>query len=227
MNIKCNEDFNFFKVKNILLVTEDNNIKDTIKENFESDFNSFICKKSLKNINNYYDFHLIIIDISTNNIFEVVSVLTLQAKETPVIFISNEFENNLFEYINRIKLKNIISKDSIIEYFKYYVGIILKESNLIHFNDGFSFDLNNENFYKNEKIVNLTILETRLLKYLIKHRYKIVTYDEIKNNVWKDKKYSTFAMRNIVKKIRDKSSPNIIHNLSKNGYELGNYYIFS
>lgn len=227
MNIPCSNNFDLLKDKNLLLISQDNDVIDNINENLSHELESLVYKEDLLKLSNYNDYNLIIIDISNYNLEEVSSILSLKAKDVPIIFIADEIDITILDCAKKIKLRNIVLKNQNIEFLKYYVAIILDKTNLVHFENGFSFDLNNNTFYKNNIKVSLTTLERTLLRYLIKRKNEIVTYEEIENSVWKNKKYSVDGMRNIIKQIREKSFYSVILNMSKKGYTIGNYHIFS
>lgn len=66
--------------------------------------------------------------------------------------------------------------------------------------------------------IDLTKIETKFLKLLIENKNSIVTYDVVKDNIWKTKDMSIFTMRNFVNKIRNKTYKSIIKNKSGYGY---------
>lgn len=66
--------------------------------------------------------------------------------------------------------------------------------------------------------IDLTKIETKFLKLLIENKNNIVTYEILKDNIWKTKDMSIFTMRNFVNKIRNKTYKSIIKNKSGYGY---------
>jgi DNA-binding winged helix-turn-helix (wHTH) protein len=66
--------------------------------------------------------------------------------------------------------------------------------------------------------IDLTKIETKFLKLLIENKNSIVTYEIVKENIWKTKEMSIFTMRNFVNKIRNKTYKSIIKNKSGYGY---------
>lgn len=227
MNIPCSKNFEILKDKNLLLISQDNFVVDNIKENLSYELKDLIHKESLLDISNFNDYNLIIIDVLNENLEELSLLLSLKAKDIPIILIVDEIDITILDCGKNIKLRNIVLKNQNIDFLKYYVAIILDKTDIIYFENGFSFDLSNDTFYKNNIIVNLTTLERDFLKYLIKRKNEIISYEEIKNSVWKNNKYSIYGMRNVIKQIREKSFYDIIFNVSKKGYRIGSYHIFS
>lgn len=227
MNAICTTSFNFLREKSVLLISEDKNLIKNINYNLFEDLKEIETVNSILNIANYSKYDLIIVDIDDNDLSIVSSILSSNAKEIPVILISSEIQNRILDLSDYIKLRNIILKDINTDYIKYYVALTLKKSTIINFNDGYYFDMNKDKLYCNGRVIKLTLLETQLFRYLIDNRNKIVSYEEIKNNVWDGKKFTIFGMRNIINKIREKSYYDIITNVSKSGYIIQNYHIFS
>ena len=48
----------------------------------------------------------------------------------------------------------------------------------------------------------------------------LVNYEIISEIVWKNKKYSIYGLRNVVKSIRKKTEESFIKNFSNNGYRI-------
>ncbi|MDD2888742.1 MAG: helix-turn-helix domain-containing protein [Aliarcobacter sp.] len=92
----------------------------------------------------------------------------------------------------------------------------------IQLEEGFSWVVATSKLLKenNESIstIDLTKIETKFLKLLIENKNNIVTYDVVKENIWKTKDMSIFTMRNFVNKIRNKTYKSIIKNKSGYGY---------
>ena len=95
-----------------------------------------------------------------------------------------------------------------------------KRADKIFLNNGYYYDAYRERFYGPKGEVALTNFEFNLLKLLVDNPTKIVSYDEIKKNVWKEKPMSIFTMRNVVNKIRKKTYQAIIKNNSSKGYQI-------
>ena len=106
-------------------------------------------------------------------------------------------ENAIEEYLNT-EVSDIITLSN---------GYFYKKSIKILFND------------KHEPI-EFTNLEQEFFYFLITQANTIVSHQSILDNVWAKKEASIFTMRNIVKKIRDKSYPSIIKSHSGQGYQI-------
>jgi DNA-binding response OmpR family regulator len=97
-----------------------------------------------------------------------------------------------------------------------------KRSDKILLAEGVYYDAYRERFYDDNGAISFTKFEFQVLKLLLDNHDKIVSYDDIKKNVWKEKKMSIFTMRNVVNKIRNKTYYEIIRNNSSKGYQIDN-----
>lgn len=98
-------------------------------------------------------------------------------------------------------------------------NIPFKVSNVYKLDYGFSYCLGTQTLYKNDEVVPLTKLENKLIALLINSK-EVVTIEKIKNDVWKGKEMTVFTMRNVIKKIRDKTYHEIIKSKSGCGYSI-------
>ena len=227
MSIEYVKSFKSLSEKDILLISQDEKIINLIKKDLIDLVHKFESTNSILNITSYTNYDLIIIDMDKNDLSLIYPILSKSAKDTPIIYITSKMDNNILHYSKDIKLKNIIFKNEQINFLSYYLTIILEKSRFIMFKDGYYFDIDNNEFFHNNRLLKLTTLETDLLKFLIKNRSEIVTYEEIEKSVWKDSKFTIYGMRNLINKIREKSYYDIISNITKTGYTINNYHFFN
>lgn len=71
-----------------------------------------------------------------------------------------------------------------------------------------------------EKEIQLTKKEYLLLELFIKHKKKIVGYDEIEREVWQDSSMSSEALRALVHSLRHKTYRELISTYSGIGYKM-------
>ena len=224
---KNNNSFNY-KNKSVVLLSIDEDFKKKISKTFLDSFDKLELVSSILNINDFNNYDLIIVDLDKNDLTLTSSILAQSAKEIPVIFAVSSLENrNFLSNEDGVFLNHIYLKTCDLQLLKYQIALTFKNNSTINLYNGFYFDVNKDILYENAKQVKLTLLELDLLKFLLKNRNKIVSYDEIKEIVWKDRKYTVYGMRNIVNKIREKTYYDIIVNKSKNGYIIENYHINS
>ena len=104
----------------------------------------------------------------------------------------------LLEHINKLALKLNKQKQS-----------KLKED--------FIFDNNSLSLYKNNTLISLTKREKELFYILIKHKNQLVTTQDIKEKLW-DSEVNDEALRTFIKRVRIKTSKDLIENVSGQGY---------
>lgn len=104
----------------------------------------------------------------------------------------------LLEHINKLALKLNKQKQS-----------KLKED--------FIFDNNSLSLYKNNSLINLTKREKELFYLLIKHKNQLVTSQDLKEKLW-DSEVNDEVLRTFIKRVRIKTSKELIENVSGQGY---------
>jgi DNA-binding response OmpR family regulator len=85
---------------------------------------------------------------------------------------------------------------------------------------GFYFDLKSSLFYFENSIIKMTKKELLFLSLLVKNRDKIITYEEIEEEVWEHECMSIRSLRTTIGILRKKIPFNIISNISNMGYKL-------
>ena len=79
------------------------------------------------------------------------------------------------------------------------------------------FDNNSSTLYKNSSLVILTKREKEFFHLLIKHKNSLVTTEQIKSTLWKEEVQDE-RLRTFIKRLRLKTSKDIIENISGQGY---------
>ena len=87
--------------------------------------------------------------------------------------------------------------------------IVLKEN--------FIFDNNSINLYKNDELITLTKREKEFFYLLIKYKNNLVTTEQIKQTLWNEE-VNDERVRTFIKRLRLKTSKEIIENVSGQGY---------
>lgn len=95
---------------------------------------------------------------------------------------------------------------------------IILENNFIYCSD-------KKALYQNEKMINLTRTENKLINLLMSNINCVVEYSIIENYVWEEKIMTSEALRMCIKKIRNKTYSNIIENIQGCGYKISSKII--
>lgn len=116
-------------------------------------------------------------------------------------------------------LKNSASSDMSVD--EYIKSILEKELvGTVRLEYDYVYDLKKRVLMKGDTVIILTDLEKQLIDLLIRNINKFVSSDEIIENLSRSKKMSIFSMRNFIKKIRDKTSKDLITVKSAVGYMI-------
>jgi DNA-binding response OmpR family regulator len=126
-----------------------------------------------------------------------------------------ELNEDDYQKLLKISSYNKLDKEA------YARSIIKKDlDSNIYLEYGYVYDLNKKSLVHNNDLIILTSFEEQLFEYLIKNMDRYVSSDEIIENIFKTKPMSIFAMRNLIKKIRDKTHKDLIIMKSSVGYMI-------
>ncbi|MDX4067797.1 response regulator transcription factor [Aliarcobacter skirrowii] len=215
-------------MKNLkVLIVEDeidlaNLIKSSIKELF---FKVVIAKDGLEAIKKFDSFKpdIIISDIMMPNLngLEMSKKIKEKYSETPIVILSaHSHKEMLLEAINLGISKYFIKPFDIEEFIEYLKELSKKinKNKSIKLKDNFVFDFNNLSLYQNDILVNLTKRERQFLALLIENKNSYVTTLDIKKTLWKNEIVSDERLRTFIKRLRAKTSKELIENVSSQGY---------
>lgn len=215
-------------MKNLkVLIVEDeidlaNLIKSSIKELF---FKVVIAKDGLEAIKKFDSFKpdIIISDIMMPNLngLEMSKKIKEKYSETPIVILSaHSHKEMLLEAIDLGISKYFIKPFDIEEFIEYLKELSKKinKNKSIKLKDNFIFDFNNLSLYQNDILVNLTKRERQFLALLIENKNSYVTTLDIKKTLWKNEIVSDERLRTFIKRLRAKTSKELIENVSSQGY---------
>ena len=223
--MNCDE---LLKTLNILYAEDEEGIRETLKDVLEEEFNRFETAKNGKEaldlfINRSFDIVITDIEMPIMNGMEFAKEIKNISQNTPVLLLTAYSEKErLFEAIdigiNKYLVKPFTPEkllETICEIAKKFTSLKVK------IGDNFYYDkLKRTIFDKEGKIVNLTKKELSFLELLIKNRKRAVRVEEIKNEIWEDETFTQNALRTLVKRVRQKTSKEIIRNFPAIGYGI-------
>lgn len=229
-------------MKKIMLVDDDKEIRDLIKRYLEIDgYEVSAFENGLDALNVLDDhFSLIILDVMMPEIngFEL-SELIRKKVNTPILFVSAKAsEQDKFvgfsvggdDYLAKpfsftelgLKVKSLIRR-----YVQYDSGNQIEAPSEQLQIDNLTLDLAKNLLYQDDKLIELTEREFRILKLLASNRGKIFSIQNIYEAVWEDDYYYSSAntvmvhIRNLRKKIeKTPDDPQIIVNVWGRGYKI-------
>lgn len=207
-----------------------------IRENMSKTLN-LLCKnciefQSAEELLNYYEknsVHIIITDINLPNMngIELIKKIREKDEKIPIILLTAYIETQYL--FDAIKYKVVEYLPKPIDYetliqalLKATKDLVNNGSYIIKINKNLFFNvLNKELLTIDKKKIPLTPKELKLLNLFIKNKNKIVTYEEIKNQIWENSyEVTESAFKNLINKLRNKISKDSIVNISKIGYRL-------
>ena len=93
----------------------------------------------------------------------------------------------------------------------------LNKKRQVKLKEDFMFDNNSMSLYKNTVLINLTKREKEFIHLLIKVNNKVVDSEYIKENLWNEE-VNDERLRTFIKRLRIKTSKDLIENISSQGY---------
>ncbi len=107
--------------------------------------------------------------------------------------------------------------EEVLEYL-IFLAQKLNKHRIIYLNKHFSFDNNTKNLFEDNVLVNITKREKQFIALLIKNKEDITTKKEIKKLLWKEEEISDDRLRTFIKRLRKKTSKELIKNIPSQGY---------
>ena len=193
---------------------------------------SYACY-SIDECNNFFennDTSLILLDINLQDGsgFDLCKKLR-EKKDIPILFVSARNTDD-----DKIIALNIGGDDYIEK--PYSLGVLLAKIKVIlkryvkedkkEYNDNhLKIDFINKEIYVDNNIVKLTSLEFKLLAYLVENSNRLITKEELFDNVWQDKWTGDGTLNVHIRKLReaielDPNNPKYITTVWKEGYKF-------
>jgi DNA-binding response OmpR family regulator len=114
-----------------------------------------------------------------------------------------------------------VDPDELLEYISLLIPK-LKKSTLIKLKNGFSFNIEERKLYLNNNIVKITKREINLLNFLLTKEEYMANNISIKKLLWKEE-VSNERLRTFIRRLRAKTSKELIVNSSGLGYGLATH----
>lgn len=231
--LKSNNHSNILKKLTILYIEDEKNIRENVKKVLE-----LLCEnvfdvenvEDAKSILEKERIDIIISDINlpgTNGLDFVENIRTID-KTIPVILLSAYTDTKYLLAATKLKLIDYLTKPIDFKILnnalhKCVQDIIDNSRYIISFSEEINYNVLYKRLYDNKSNseISLTAKELELLDYLILNSNRIVSQEELKNNIWKDSFEATdSALKNLLNKLRKKIGKESIINISGVGYRL-------
>ncbi len=217
----------------ILYVEDEEDIREMLKDVLKDDFKRFITAKDgeegfrkFKEIK----FDIVVTDIEMPKMDGMTLAKSIKkiSKETPVILLTAYSEKErLFHAIDVGVNKYLVkpfTPDKLLNVICEIAKEHLQKDKIVKLNDELYFDLRKRGVYTKEgESITLTRKELKFLELLVKNRDRVVTIEEIESVIWRDEIFTEAALRALVKRVRQKTSKEMIKNFPGIGYKLIKY----
>ena len=131
-------------------------------------------------------------------------------------YLLDAIELNLEKYI----IKPLTSRNLMPALTKAIDSLEQQKNFKIFLDESFYFDNNTSLFYFNNKVIDLPKKELLFLKLLTLNKDRVVSYEEIEQNIWEEEYMSLNSLRTSIRFLRKKIPFNCIKNISNMGYKL-------
>jgi len=154
--------------------------------------------------------------------YEVIEWIKRVNKDIPVIFMTAYTDIQSIEKAYNLGCSDYLKKpfDLIELYLRVKQLLDIQNIQKVQLSESVIFDMENEQLYYFEHIQKLTKIQRKILKILIKHRNKVVTYNILMSEVWNDNFIKVNTIASHIKEIRKYIPDNMIESLRAEGYRL-------
>jgi DNA-binding response OmpR family regulator len=223
---------NLLKTLKILIVEDESRLASLLKDAISEYFHSVVIAKDgeegLKRFKaNKPD--IIITDIMMPNIngLEMTKKIKELDELIPIIVLSAHSDKEKLLLAIDIGINKYFIKpfdpDEVLEHINK-IAPTLNKRKKIKLKDGFVFDNNSTSLYKDGTLLKLTKREKEFFYLLLKHQNKVVETSLIKETIWEED-VNDERLRTFIKRLRLKTSKDLIENASGQGYLISPTYI--
>lgn len=212
----------------ILLLEDDTVLADILVDYLQEEYSvthTYSMKKALSlSEKTNYDLYIFDINVPDGDGISLLKELRSFSDETPTIFITafhdtkhlkSAFESGANDFIKKpFDLEELTQR---IENIKRHFGL----SSLVEIASGLVFDTQNHLIIKEKTSQHLSTKESLTLHYLYKNRHRVVSVDEMLQNLWEyDEMPSGDAVRTLIKELRKYVGKEHILNIRGEGYRF-------
>ncbi len=173
-------------------------------------------------------FDLLLLDVRTPSIsgFNLLKKLRKDGIKTPVIFLTSLTDIDNLSKGYELGCSDYIRKPFELKELQYRIEQTIKTSlyrsneDVIELKNGFSFNIVKEVLYKNNKEINLSSIEKKLVATLVKERGYYLSLDVLQELVWDGKDISYSDIRMSISRVRQKCKEDFIQTKKMVGYRV-------
>ena len=208
----------------VLLVEDNSNIRESLEYSFSENNIDLVSKSCINDTIEYLEYNkvdAVILDVTLpdGNGFDLYTH-HIMIKDIPTIFLTaNDAEEDIVKAFEMGASDYITKPFRTLELIARLNRILNKK--ILKLKD-ITFDMNKMVVYKNDKVVNLTSLELKILNLLFNNINKVVSRDKIIESIWEgtgnDVNDNTVTV--YMKRIREKLGSDIIVTIKGLGYRV-------
>ena len=216
-----------FKTISILLAEDETKLALAMKTAIGEYFHKFIVthdgEEALKAYHKYMP-NIVITDILMPKLtgLELMQEFRKVNDDLPIIILSAHSDSDkLLKAIDLGVTKYFIKPvdpDELLEYISLLIPKI-KKKKIIKLKDDFNFNIQKKELYLNASSINLTKREINLITFLLEQKEYMANNITIKKLLWNEE-VSDERLRTFIRRLRAKTSKNLIINSSGLGYSL-------
>ncbi|NOQ30300.1 MAG: response regulator [Helicobacteraceae bacterium] len=210
----------------ILLLEDDTVLADILVDFLEEEYevtHTYSMKKALLlSEENSYDLYIFDINVADGDGITLLKNIRSFSDNTPTIFITafsdtkylkDAFESGANDFIKKpFDLEELTQR---VDNIKRHFGLDL----IIHLASSIVFNIENKTVKNIDKNYSLSVKESALLHYLYKNRNRVVSVNELLQNLWDyNEMPSDDAVRTIIKQLRKYIGKEHIVNIRSEGY---------
>jgi len=207
----------------LLCLLENENLKTKVVEELKNCKNMSVVSTIDGQQPSEMKYDIVVMDYNFTEAYEFITALKKSKPHLPMIVLTDSDDDETILKCLNLGASSILSKQ--LNFINLRLAMITalntsKRVDKVSFKDGIYYDIYRERFYNNDSAIKFTNYEFLVLKLLLDNKEEPISYEFIKEKVWKEKKMSIFTMRNIINKIRKKTYYDIIKNNSSKGYQI-------
>lgn len=218
---------------NILYIEDEKNIRENISKTLDLLVNKVFSLENIKDAveilrDNRIDIIISDINLPKANGIDFIKKVREINFNIPVILLTAYTEKDYLLEATKLKLVdylikpidfNILSEALL----KASQEIINNAKYIVDFEESMSYNVMHKKLYMkdSQEEIDLTAKEIDLLEYFIENSQRVISHEEIKEEVWKDNfEVSDSALKNVLNKLRKKVGKNTITNISGVGFRI-------
>jgi len=172
--------------------------------------------------------NLIITDIKMPKMsgLELAEKIRQEDKSTPIIITTAHTDTEYLLKAVELQLVKYVVKPITSDKLKGALALACEsleekqKSSVVYLDNSLYYDTLNQSLFQDKELIKLTHNEQLFFDFLIKHKSRAISYEEIESLIWAYDGMSMDALRSLVRSVRKKLGGDFISNISGVGYRL-------